>query len=188
MGKILICFTLFYYIPLFGQTGSNKNSYTDPRDGKTYNTVKIRNQVWMSENLAYKEDSACWIYQNDEKNIAQFGYLYNWEMAQKVCPTGWKLPSKSDFKKLIKNVGKGDDSIFSALLPNGNSGYSVIFGGCHLNENDFEGIEEVALFWSSSTYSDRLGLFLLVRKNDHLVGLHGYDPASGFSVRCIRRD
>jgi len=110
-------------------------TFTDPRDDKTYKYVKICNQTWMAENLAYYDPSIGFTcgkhtcnHSSTEKryyiigllqmysdildynpasneNFHEFGVLYNLPAALEACPEGWHLPSESEWTQLFECLG-----------------------------------------------------------------------------------
>jgi hypothetical protein len=50
------------------------SSFSDSRDGKSYETVQIGNQCWMSENLNY-DTTGSFCYNNDINNCNTYGRL-----------------------------------------------------------------------------------------------------------------
>jgi len=102
-----------------GKKSASRLTFIDNRDGKIYKSVKIGNQTWMAENLAYlpavypPEDNSftdlryyVYDYQGTDKeqaeqteNYKNWGVLYNAIAATQgnVCPDGWHLPSDDEW-------------------------------------------------------------------------------------------
>ncbi|MCK5169843.1 MAG: hypothetical protein KAQ75_08185 [Bacteroidales bacterium] len=163
-----------------------KLKITDSRDGKVYKIVKIGEQWWMAENLAYKTESGCWDY-NDQSNVTKYGYSYDFETAKKVCPSGWHLPIKDEFETLLDNYGgsKDKEAKYRALIPSGNSGFSASFGGMHYSDGSCHKVGEEGFFWSSSTLGQNANLLNFISdKKESSMG--GGSRSLGVSVRCVQ--
>lgn len=163
-------------------------SFKDPRDGITYKTINIGNQTWMAENLAYKPGSGnYWAYDNNQSNIAKYGYLYNWQTTKKVCPTGWKLPSISEFETLLSNV-EASENAYPGLKEGGSSGFNALLGGRRYNDGSFNNIGSYGYWWSSSEYGNRhaRSLSLGLSSSDQPVGVGIGHVELGYAVRCLK--
>ena len=102
-------FAIIALLALLFATDAFCGVLTDSRDGQTYRTVKIGDQVWMAENLNFKmEGSLC--PEDKSDTCKKYGRFYSWNAALKACPAGWHLPSNSDFGKLISFVS-GDSTV-----------------------------------------------------------------------------
>lgn len=182
---ILIVIINIYYFYCYSQ---QTDDFIDLRDGNIYKTIKIGNQWWFAENLAYQpEIGNYWVYNNDTSFLKKCGYLYDIKTAKNVCPSGWHLPKKKEFEKLIKNVGGTGLKAYESLISGGSSGFNAEFVGYRSydeNQKDlFFCIDTSANYWSSS--SDLFaGYFLNVRHTCAFV----YETYKkiGLSVRCVK--
>ena len=175
----------------------NLAPFVDKRDGKSYKLVKIGNQVWMAENLAYKT-RGCRVYNKEKSNIAKYGYLYRWKKAQKVCPSGWHLPTKEEFETLLTNVGGHESFAYLALIPSGSSGFLASCGGYLSARNYFTSLGLYGRFWSSqSKFIDTYSYFwsarktskawcLKISKKNEKAYVCSKSMWAGLSVRCVK--
>ena len=180
-------------------------SFTDARDGKTYKTVKVGDQWIMAENLAHKpENGNYWAYDNDENNIAIYGYLYDYETAMKIAPKGWHLPSRKEWAAIHKELGakrtnfKYYEIIYPKMIVGGSSGLDMLFGGLRTCKGEFQSLGDIARFWTSSILEGKYNAFTGLNKNKdqlpHGLGLskapymhhNGYQsPCPGYNVRLF---
>ncbi len=141
-------------------------SFTDPRDGHTYKTVRIGGRWLMAENLAYKPESGnFWAYDNNEENVKAYGYLYDWETAKQVAPAGWHLPSRDDWKAfrralggkrdIFKYLGGTMEKVYRQVIPGGGSGFDGLLGGRRTPSGRFVEIGEKGNFWCATRGGER---------------------------------
>jgi len=95
------------------------NIFIDPRDKQEYKFVEIGRLVWMAKNMNYKIGTS-WCYDDKDFNCKKHGRLYDWNAANKACPSGWHLPSRVEWLDLIKfvddeKIEKEKASFFSDL-------------------------------------------------------------------------
>ena len=192
-------------------------------EGNIYNTIKIGEQWWMAENLRttkYNDGSPiysetnnllwsvlekgafCW-YDNDyEANVKQYGALYNWYavVTDKLCPTGWHVPSEGEVNRLILYLGSVDvignklkaPCIWEWNNTNGNgsneSGFSALPGGLRFDyEDGFVGKIVNATWWiyKNGNPYESFPTFGVEGESQKLIR-YPYSSGTGCSVRCVK--
>lgn len=146
--------------------------------GYTYNTIQIGNQCWFAENLRYLPSIGL---PSDNEGIPNaticgenysleadpfsstyqtFGALYNFSAVQEweLCPSGWHIPSDSDWMQMESSLGMPENELISyddsrgyaagihlalkdslevwQIPGNNSSGFSALPGGTSYSSND----------------------------------------------------
>jgi uncharacterized protein (TIGR02145 family) len=129
MKHLAIIFLILTVTGLNLIQAQESGTFTDVRDGHVYRWIKIGDQIWMAENLAYLpqvnkvsdsqfEGKCFYVYGYDgedlseakaEANYKKYGVLYNWEAAKESCPQGWHLPTDQEWMQLEKYLGMEPD-------------------------------------------------------------------------------
>ncbi len=202
--------------------GSNEDLGSNIDSG--YNEDSIGNQIWMSLNFdgdtfrngdpiyqaktdqewksAGQNKQPAWCYyDNEPKNGAKYGKLYNWYAVNDpriLAPKGWHIPSDAEWTTLgnyLRDVASKKMKRLGSLKANGNennkSGLLVLLGGYRLGDGKFLRIGVSASWWSTTEANAKYALGRSTYGNDgNLGGLNddiGYGgKVVGLSVRCLR--
>jgi uncharacterized protein (TIGR02145 family) len=175
--------------------GYIKSSFVDIRDLKTYKTVVIGRQIWMSENLNFDSGRGSVCSGNVMENCEKYGRLYSWEAAKKACPVGWHLPSESEWNILISILG-GKNTAGTKLKSKagwGNfkadsiniSGFSALPGGFRNKGGSSSGLGVDGYWWTESEYDANDATYVNIKAKDPEINLIHGDKKNSGSIRCI---
>ena len=211
---------ILFFIGLIALNFQNQAQIVKDIDGNVYNTVKIGEQIWLKENLKttkYNDgiaiplvtDSSKWAnditpaycnYKNttNTDTINNYGRLYNWYAVNtsKLCPTGWHVPSDSEWSTLTNYLGKQagillketgtahwktlntevtNDSKFTALPAGFRGGYGIVFN----NMGNYG-------YWWTATEDFKLFSWYRYMNYSNIVYRINGSESSGLSVRCLK--
>ncbi len=162
-----------------------------------FKTITIGNQVWMASNLnVVVDDSYC--YNDKPSNCKKFGRLYTWSAALTACPSGWRLPSKSDWEtfeqSLERNgfIAKAEKAaaLRSTDWAEGNNavGFNATSSGTRF-KNKYYGTygtsNESAHYWSSTEANEENAFDWYVYSNRTGIYSGNNKVERAYSVRCI---
>ena len=192
-------------------------------DGNVYKTVTIFREVWMMENLKttrYNDSTRiplvidneawgeatpayCWYDNFEYANKNTYGALYNWYAinTNKLCPTGWHVSTKKEWKILLYHLGNyeagwqlKERGTTHWRAPNkgvtNSSGFTALPGGYRKRSGAFIGIGSFGNWWATprnsiaipwyQNWNYRFGSFSMV------VSANRHKKRVGLSVRSIK--
>ena len=165
-----------------------------------YNSILVAKTLNNIACIHFEQQHSC-NYNNSSSNDVTYGKLYNWYAVNtsKLCPTGWHVPTESEWTVLTdyltanghsgaegnalkatsgwNNGGNGTDDFGFLGLP---GGYRSYYNGT------FYSIGGYGYWWSSSLSSTANARSRYVYSTNDYVNSYNTNKKNGFSVRCLR--
>ena len=175
-----------------------KSEVKDARDGQVYRVVKVAGLTWMGDNLNYNaEGSFC--LDDDENNCMAYGRLYPWDVAQKSCPAGFRVPTHADFEKLWTAAGADFNAGYLLKTTYGWKGdtngndtlkFSAMPAGNRFDDGTYGNMAKFAFFWTADDTSEDIPagearVWYLTNKS-MAFGYTAKSKKFAFSLRCVK--
>ena len=198
-------------------------------EGNVYKTIEIGTQIWMAENLktTLLNDSSsildncshiitvlndtgyinvlttgyCWYNNITYTTENHFGVLYNFYAVEteKLCPTGWHIPSEAEWNTLTDYLGGNsiaggklkESSLRNWDIPNkgatNESGFNALPGGRrYSSHNTFSGMREFGYWWTSTSKSVGIATMKYMSYDNTAILDDEFPQTTACSIRCIK--
>jgi uncharacterized protein (TIGR02145 family) len=179
-------------------------------DGAVFATVVIGTQTWSASNVSLVPTTNndlntdywnAYVGTNGSGDATdEDGFYYTAAAAMNVCPSGWSLPSDSDFATLEEAALAGDSGVAWAtttgyrgttegtqLMVGGDSRFEAKLAGYRHPDGDFTRRGGLTYFWARS---DSNPTYLFIHTLDSSLATVGrwaiQQDEFGFSVRCLK--
>jgi uncharacterized protein (TIGR02145 family) len=158
----------------------------------------------------------CW-YQNDSATYWQYGKLYNWYAVNDVrglAPSGWHIPSHSEWNRLVKCIDANADTLNSTsgiqsttaggamketgfthwIVTNAGANNTIGFTGLPGGNRfktvngifEFSSVKNTGFWWSSTQVMPTTAFYRLLTYSNAEVSMGQDNKKNGFSVRIVR--
>ena len=189
--------------------------------GEFYECVTIGGQVWMTRNLLttfYNDSdgsnndipknennpggSASWAgltsgaYSIIDPGYGYFGHLYNGYAinTEKLCPSGWHVPSKAEWTTMINILGGPNSATANKMIESNETYYWDPHNTAASNSSRFSAHGTGKRVAGDGSYTDNKlkGYWWTSDLKSVSIGPDGItfddapDPKSGFAVRCVK--
>lgn len=206
-----------YNTPCLTEEGSGVNDV----DGNSYKTVIIGDQEWMASNLQttkYNDGTSIEIvtsntlwsntdpmmcyYDNDLTNKSTYGGLYNWYVVNtgKVCPSGWHVPTTSEFATLENFLDADGDknsagyklksrdgwNLHSSYKGSDRYGFEALPAGIRFDDGEYKNIDYRIFFWTTISVDNSLASCYLLSAEGTSFSKYSYEKEGGSSIRCLK--
>jgi uncharacterized protein (TIGR02145 family) len=215
-----------------GESGiifSSQLSYSliEDIDGNVYKTITIGNQEWMAENLRttkYNDGTNinlvapydvtwlklttqgfCWYINNPSYYKNLIGALYNWYAVNtnKLCPTGWHVPTDIEWTTLtnfaggeayaggkLKEIGQTHWMTPNTGATN-ETGFTALPAGNRTNNGSFTslgyyGYLREGSWWSSTQSSSSEAWLRTIVYDNKAILTKSFNKNYGLSIRCLK--
>lgn len=166
----------------------------DPRDGKTYRTLRFGAATWLAQNLDHAMPGA-YCYDDDPASCERDGHLYTFTAARTACMPGWHLPSDAEWKALETAIGMHADQldVEGYATPRGTQegtilkrkdGFAATMAGFR-SDGAYDARDDRTYLWTSTTRGGEVWRRRIAGADPYIYRFTNPPATFAISVRCV---